>query len=421
MRKHTPLAAVVAAGLAAPALALAAAPAHADEVTTTTAQLRWGINDETNNKAYYGFNFLSAGKIGNPGAGGQQLSTSDSGATWGNGQAAGWSARTGNVTIEKLRSDGSYAVSNWASRNTDPATGSVDASVSDDVYADTQVVLDAGTGTLDPDADDATLSWDGDFTVLYYSGMTFFYVSDPVLNVTGGVGTVTATLGGYGTSMDDTTQWSALDDTEVTLATLSDVEVTETGIAAAEVDYLGVTVDTGDGEEQATDSDYYGSFPQSFVDFQQLTGQSSYWYSSGTTLDKGKVALPLTVLATATPTEAVVDDTGSTATGTTAPATSAATVSAAFAKKKLKAGKSAVLTVSVASTAGTPDGTVSVVVKKGKRKVAKTLTLAGGKARLTLTKKQTKKLGKGRWKITVAYAGSDSYAAASAGFAVKAK
>jgi hypothetical protein len=59
-------------------------------------------------------------------------------------------------------------------------------------------------------------------------------------------------------------------------------------------DYLGVEVTPVSGTQTRT-GDNWGSFPQDFVTFQGLTGQSSYWYSSGGAADPKKIALPITV------------------------------------------------------------------------------------------------------------------------------
>ncbi|HRD15133.1 MAG TPA: hypothetical protein PLI79_25095, partial [Mycobacterium sp.] len=43
--------------------------------------------------------------------------------------------------------------------------------------------LSGGTGELDVEAGTAHVEWDGDVTVLYYSVMSMFHISDPVLDV----------------------------------------------------------------------------------------------------------------------------------------------------------------------------------------------------------------------------------------------
>ena len=45
----------------------------------------------------------------------------------------------------------------------------------------------------------------------------------------------------------------------------------------------------------ASNSAYWGGWPQSFVNFQQATGLGSYWYSSGGAADDEKPQDPVTV------------------------------------------------------------------------------------------------------------------------------
>ncbi|WP_247613996.1 HtaA domain-containing protein [Streptomyces tagetis] len=103
--------------------------------------------------------------------------------------------------------------------------------------------------------------------------------------------------------MNDPGKWVPLPETTVTLANLSGVEVGASGFTVTP-DYLGVSVSvpagaTGQPAKSEGNKGYWGSFPQSFVDFQQLTGQSSYWFTSGGARDAAKPATPLTVAYTA--------------------------------------------------------------------------------------------------------------------------
>ncbi|MFE7224606.1 Ig-like domain-containing protein [Nocardioides sp. NPDC057577] len=294
-RARRGLAFTLAAGLIIPGLAaLAAAPAQAAPVSVDDVQFRWGFTNESNSRAFAPgtYNHFAAGKLGNPGAGGQTLSAAAQGATWANGAAAGWKATDGEVTIEKEQADGSYAATTWAGLSTAPDGTAITFTK----FSDHQVVIDSGTGTLDAAADDASISWDGDFTVVYYSGMSFFYVSDPELTVDNGVGTVTATLSGYGSDMNDTGAWTELAPAEVTLATLSGVDVTETGLVVTP-DYLGVEYEApAGGTAQSRTGATWGAFPQSFVDYQVGVGSASYWYSSGGAADARKPTIPLEVV-----------------------------------------------------------------------------------------------------------------------------
>lgn len=376
---------VTAASLALTAAMVAGASsaAHADTVSVHGVQFRWGLNNESNNAAYAPgtFNFFSAGKIGDPGAGGQTLSDADQGSTWSNGATAGWQATDGNVTIEKEQPDGRYLPATWAGLKTAPDGSAV--TVASTTFTGHQVVVNNGTGTLDPADDDADISWQGDFTALYYSGMTYFTVSDPHLVVTGGDGTITATLGGFAADMNDPTEWGALPDTSVTLATLSDVDVTDAGLVVTP-DYVDVDYDAPEGAtpqaaKTSANAAYWGSFPQSFVDFQQRTGSSSYWYASGGSADARKVTLPLQVYADGHGTNAI----------------SLRTAAATY-------GNPAAVTVTV------PGGTGTVTLSGGGTDLS--ATLVDGAASFTLPAGLTV----GDHPLTASYPGDANHAAATA-------
>ncbi|WP_193608939.1 Ig-like domain-containing protein [Nocardioides lijunqiniae] len=287
--------AVASAGLVA--LGVAAAPsASAAPISVSNATFTWDINNEVQAGAFAPgtWNLMSAGEIGNPGAGGQTLRLADNGATWSNNATAGWKSTAGNVTIEDKAADGTYAPATFdGTRRT--SAGVLTSGFSQTNLAETRMVVKKGTGTLDPDAENAQIAWDGDATVLFYSGMTYFHLSDPQLVVTDGVGTLSATLGGYATSMDDMEAWTPVADTTITLATMTGVDVTPTGIAGAP-QYKGVTYAAAEGStEQVRTGDNWGAFPQAFVDFQQVLGQGPYWYSTGGSADPRKIANPFSV------------------------------------------------------------------------------------------------------------------------------
>lgn len=288
---------LVAAGLTAFGV-VGAAPAQAAPAPVTNAVFTWDINNEVNAGAFAPgtWNLMSAGKVADPGAGGQALNPLNQGATWANGAAAGWKNTEGNVTIEDKGANGSYAPTTFDGTRTNSA-GTATSPPSNTILAETRLSIRNGVGTLDPATDSASISWDGDATVLFYSGMTFFYLSDPELTVTNGAGTVTATVGGYATSMDDMDEWTAVPEEEVTIATLTSVDVTETGLQATPA-YAGVTYTAPTGTTpQSTAGTNWGAFPQDFVDFQQKLGGGPYWYSSGGSADARKPANPLTVTA----------------------------------------------------------------------------------------------------------------------------
>ncbi len=258
----------------------------------------WGVNDESNGGAYFGgCNFLSAGIAGNTGS--ARLWT----------QADGfYRTEDGNTTIVKPAATGSDLTQpTWATKCQTPdgrsVNGVVNATAANS-HTDARVQIEGGTGTLDPDAGTASVSWTGSFTVAYYGGMTYWSASDPVLTVAAdGTGTVKARLSGFAADMDDMSVWQPLAARTVVLANFSGVEVTADGLTATP-DYLGVSIpsDVAGRDAQAAktsaNSAWWGAFPADFLRFQELTGQSSYWFTTdggATSIQPRKVALPLTV------------------------------------------------------------------------------------------------------------------------------
>ncbi|MCU1676258.1 MAG: hypothetical protein JWM93_1016, partial [Frankiales bacterium] len=274
-------------------VALATAPAHAaQKAPVSQVSLTWSLSDEQGGGAFFGgCNFLSAGKAGDTGS--SRLWT----------EADGFhKAVDGNVTIEKPTANGTFVAPTWASKcldkNGSPVTAGNVASTTGN-----RVKLSAGTGVVDPVTGAGTISWTGSFTSAFYGGLTYWSATDPKLTIADdGTGTLTATAGGYAASMADPTAWEALDDRTVTLATFKDVNIGETGFTATPT-YLGTAV-TGTTQvaKSAANEAYWGSFPQSFADFQKETGQSSYWYTSGGARD---VAKPATAVVVTVPTPKV--------------------------------------------------------------------------------------------------------------------
>lgn len=308
--RRTPRA-VLAALLALPALGLTAGPVVAADpapgggdipVTVTIpdlgdgtvalddAVLRWSLNAETGAAAYFGgCNFLMAGT---PGATGD----TGGGRVW-TGSDGFYRAQQGAVRIERPSADGlSSQLATWDSRCLAP-DGATTVSTANGLTTGAQVVLTEGTGTLDPAAGTARIAWSGTFTAVFYGGLTYWWASDPVLTVAAdGTARLTATTGGYGTSMQDLSQWVPLPDTEVVLADLDGVSVTATDGVVATPRYAGVRVQVPAGSSpQVLDGPAAGAFPQTFVTFQGLTGQAAYWYSSGGLADSRKVASDLAV------------------------------------------------------------------------------------------------------------------------------
>ena len=283
--------AVVAAAALALGGALAfAGPASAAETSVTGAVFRWGINNESNSAAFAPgtINLLSAGVV--------TAATSADRVTTTN-----WKQTEGNTSILKLQSNGTYAAATFAGLSTDAAGTRI--STGNGLSSGHVAEIAGGTGTVDPVDGTAEIQWTGTFTSAYYSGMTRSWITDPRLTVAAdGTGTVTATLGGYGTSMDDPDKFETLAPVaNVTIATLKNVDVDADGFTVTP-DYAGVAVTTGaDAVPQVTTGANFGSFPQAFVDFQVKTGQGPYWYSSGGAADARKPAAPLSVAYTAAP------------------------------------------------------------------------------------------------------------------------
>ena len=249
----------------------------------TNAQLRWGLNDESNNKSFAPgrFNFFSAGKIPDLGPAGTLTQSS-------------WKQADGHVSIEKYL-DGAWTPATWAGLKTS-STGAAITGTSGP-FSNHEVVIAGGTGAVDTDAGTATIQWTGSFTSLYYSGYSFFYVTDPKLTVTGGIGTLTATLSGYASSMEDMTRWEAVEPvSDVVLANLGPIDLAADLGFTATPTYKGVAVSVGANQvPQVRSGEAWGAFPQSFVDYQLTSGTGAYWYSSGGSADAHKVAKPVTV------------------------------------------------------------------------------------------------------------------------------
>ena len=318
-------------GLVAPAASAASADMAASNVT-----FQWGVNDESGGGAYFGgCNFLSAGEAGDNGAAG----------IWPNDNTF-YSTKTGNVEILKPTADGTLAEPTWKTKCTnqygtningitagmtftptdsrkDP-NAPADAPAEQPTYSGNVVRISNGTGTVNPTTDSAHIEWKGSFTIVYYGGMTYWSITDPVLDVKDGKGTITATASGYGADMDDASKWLKLDPQEIHIADLQNtkVDVTDKGITVTP-DFLGVKVPedvvgrNDQVEKDDTNAAWWGSFPASWLKFSMLTGQTSYWWTSaGTakTIQIRKPASPITITYTATsldstaPTFTGVDD-----------------------------------------------------------------------------------------------------------------
>jgi hypothetical protein len=233
-----------------------------------------------------GCNFLSAGLAGD--SGGARV--------WGAGDGL-YSARDGDVEIVKATAAGEWQRASFETKCLDAAGNAVTAA-SLSSSTDSQVVFSGGTGTIGDDGVD--LRWSGSFTVAFYGGMTYWSASDPILSVdASGSGRLTATLSGYGTSMEDMSAWEPISGRTVVLAEMRDVALGDRGFQVLP-EYLGVdAAGAGQVPRTAANADYWGAFPATFVGFQKLTGQTGYWLTSGGQRDPAKPATPLTVNADA--------------------------------------------------------------------------------------------------------------------------
>lgn len=259
------------------------------------AVFRWGLNDESNNTAFAPgtYNFLSAGKAPDPGSGGQVINNQ---AKWPKTGATAWKAVDGKVRIEKNTASGTKTAT-FAGLKTGPNDEPLGTPTSR-IFSNHQVVITGGTGEVDPATGRATIRWTGSFTVFYYSGMSFFSLTDPVLTVTPTSATITATATGFASSMDDTSKWQALAPATVTIANLEGVGTRQLGSAKgfeAVATYLKVTHTPADGSQQVRTGDTWGAFPASFLSFMQKAGSAAYWYSSGGSSDAFKVAKPVSI------------------------------------------------------------------------------------------------------------------------------
>jgi hypothetical protein len=290
-RVRRALAATAAGALALGGIALGAAPATAAVDTAGTianATLTWGLNGESGGGAFFGgCNFLSAGTAGDTG----------SSRLWTEADQF-YRAAAGNVTVMKPDASGAMHLGTWSTKCQTPQGTAVSAASTTSLSKNV-VVIEAGSGTAAADGS-VRVAWTGSFTVAFYGGLTYWTASDPVLALdANGTGTLTATASGYGASMEDSGKWTTLTPRTITLANITNGAFDDAGLTVTP-DYLGKTVTTA-STAQSTSGASWGSFPQDFVDFQQETGQSSYWYSSGGSRDAAKPTTPLTVNWTLTP------------------------------------------------------------------------------------------------------------------------
>ncbi|WP_277955939.1 immunoglobulin domain-containing protein [Agromyces atrinae] len=290
-RLRNVLAAGLTAGLAISALMVpptVASAEPADGATPiTAATVEFGFNDVHQGASPFGgCNFFVAGTA--PGLG------------------ADYTPVAGDVYVVKKLADGSREVVDVASRCT-PAPGST--------TIDQRFLFTEGHGSTS--ADGTVIDWEGAGTVNAYGGLVNWYFENPRLTLDAeGDGSIRARVGGFGSSMDDP-------EVKVPLEPRDDVEIAR--VVGAEiidgaltidpvwrgVDYFPLADAFDPTSERKTVSAVpeaakaanpnWGSWPESFVDFQYTTGLSSYWHTSGLAADGEKPPLPIAVTLDGTP------------------------------------------------------------------------------------------------------------------------
>ncbi|MBB1031591.1 hypothetical protein G6027_11970 [Dietzia sp. SLG310A2-38A2] len=288
-RRATALALALVLALGALTGALVGAPsarAQGSAVELTDAEFRWGLSRQSSGPSHGpGLNFLSAGD--------SSAALTGSGATI---TEQTWRATSGNVTIDKRPSSGAPAAATWAGTQTDQAGTPIRYGASSK-YSGLEMVFGKGAGVVDAGAGTAEIEWKGTASVLYYSGLVFLSITDPVLTVTPTKATVTATLGGRRSSQDNPEVSVPIPSRTVVVANLSRNRVELGGKKGFSVtpEYLRVPYSAKPGENtQSRDGDNWGAFPSEFVDFAADAGSGGFWYSTGTS-DSAKPALPIAV------------------------------------------------------------------------------------------------------------------------------
>lgn len=250
---------------------------QAESFSVTDAQFRWGVNTEVSAGSFSGdCNFLSAGIAGDAGAS----------RVWAESDGL-YKVKDGNSHIEKPDASGEWADASWDNKCLDATGRKVGPGITE-TGTGTQAVIEKGVGKVDPTKGTAHMKWKGSFSIVFYGGLTYWSLSDPELTVANGHGTLTATASGYAADRDDTTKWRKLSNKKITIAKLPSVALGAHGIVTTPA-YKGVKISAVE-PEQSREQMWWGSFPKDWVEYNQLTGQGPYWYSSGGAADSRKVA-----------------------------------------------------------------------------------------------------------------------------------
>ncbi|MCD1285644.1 MULTISPECIES: HtaA domain-containing protein [unclassified Brevibacterium] len=305
-RITSPLAAgaAVAATTGLLAMGMTAPAFGAVDKTVDDAVFSWSVNDESTGGAYFGgCNFLVAGTAGDAGSS-RIWTAADAGKVYpvdGDGNFV-----DGNTSIKKTTGDLSNFENRCVDGDGEKVNGKVNAQAANNHTGD-HVEISNGSGTVDPESDNASIQWEGSWTFSYYGGMTYWSISDPKLEVKDGKGTITGTYSGFGADMDDPSIWKKLGTVEGDVVEIQkgSVDVTDEGFEFTP-DFLGVETDTAGRNPQtpktADNESWWGAMPQDWIDYNVETGQDSYWYTTAgaeTSIQPRKKTNPVTVGYTA--------------------------------------------------------------------------------------------------------------------------
>ncbi len=271
----------------------------------TEATFEWAVSDEANTGAFNGScNFMSAGES--------------------DGHVGTYTATDGDATVLKLNAAGNHVpISDYSSRCRDKDGVAVTAAGTRRLGQ--KVRYENGTGTADPVTGEVSIQWQGTFSNNYYGHLSPFWFKDPHLTVdASGNGRVTATVGGYRSSMDNPDVRELVDPMPgIVIAELRNVGSRNTDGFVVTPVYRGVTYNSND-VPQIRIYDGWGSWPTPFVDAMSNLGLGAYWYTTGGAADSRKPAAPISVgfgPGTAPPTTTTTTVVGGSSTTTTSPTT----------------------------------------------------------------------------------------------------
>lgn len=249
--------------------------------TITAAKLDLRLNAETDMISHSGeANYWSAG-------------ISDS-------TAGTYTATNGNATVYRKVNGVDTPVgtggATWANKKV--SENGTTATIGNKLRFGYHTVFTGGTGSRNTTTGAATVQWTGTFSVTYYGNVPF-WLKDPKLTVApGGSATLTAqaqgAVGDRGTegTTGQITPW-----TNVTLAEFN-VDTTQSSFVA-QPKYVGVVAPPGLEAPQSdpafTNPLHFGSYPASWVRFQDQVGLGAFWYSTGSTSDRYKLPDTFTV------------------------------------------------------------------------------------------------------------------------------